>query len=309
VLAVVARDPDTNLTAWVGVPGVFKLRLATFVAMLGLFDLLVVDAAVSYADAIKDRERKLKDEELSRREADQQALSRQSMIRLKLIALLGQLVNTKAERIWDTWRLMTGKGSFKNDRAAAHFNGLNPKEHIVVVLQQLALYLIDFMPDTDEADKQNVRVGLYVALNEKLEPIASWDHLKRQKQFFTSYHKWPNKYHLGCQENPSCAVRCIREEKLIIVPDCKDGLSFYHDGQRNYLRSLIAYYIADFCDREGKRVQAALVIDTNVAGFFKEEDRTTIESYMEQFAIRVKLEALIGRLLAKPQEHSRVHAD
>ena len=60
---------------------------------------------------------------------------------------------------------------------------------------------------------------------------------------------------------------------------------------------MVAYPLTD-CRPDGIRVaRAALLIDTNVAGYFREEDREVIESRLHEFALRVELEYAIRALI------------
>jgi hypothetical protein len=61
---------------------------------------------------------------------------------------------------------------------------------------------------------------------------------------------------------------------MLIVPDCVNdpGFQFFHPQQANYLRSLVAYPLAEFSPDGRKPVRAALLLDTDVAGYFREED-------------------------------------
>ena len=73
--------------------------------------------------------------------------------------------------------------------------------------------------------------------------------------------------------------------------------AFFREAQKQYLKSMIAYPILHFREPDGTISQAAVVIDTNVAGHFKEEDRGVIEFFMDEFAARLNLEALLVGLL------------
>ena len=74
------------------------------------------------------------------------------------------------------------------------------------------------------------------------------------------------------------------------------------DAQRGYLRSLVAFYLGQVCEEPGTMTEGALVIDTDVAGFFKETERDALTFCFQEFSVRLKLELLLLALLAEGKE-------
>ena len=69
--------------------------------------------------------------------------------------------------------------------------------------------------------------------------------------------------------------------------------SFFNEKQATYLRSMVANYLGQVTDDAGKIVVAALVVDTDVAGFFKEAERQSLVFCMREFGARIRLELLL----------------
>ncbi len=63
-----------------------------------------------------------------------------------------------------------------------------------------------------------------------------------------------------------------------------------------YLRSMVAHPLTGFCPDGLNAVRAALLIDTDVAGFFRVEDREMLELILSEFAARIDLEYAISGL-------------
>lgn len=231
-----------------------------------------------------------------RREADRDAVTFDLTIAketvfsgMKLIGALGQLVAYKRQRVLGTIRQIKQAG-VPRARLSLFRSGLSPDLQTLLILQSLALFLRELLPRVVESDEQNFRIGLYMEDRGVMRPVKSWDHLKKDEQFLQSYNESVDHFRINCSDRPACAVRCLKEG-LLIVGFCESGLIYYHERQKNYLKSLIAYPIGDYLNQDGEKVAASLVVDTNVAGHFKEEDRETIKSYMGQFALLLELEA------------------
>ena len=87
---------------------------------------------------------------------------------------------------------------------------------------------------------------------------------------------------------------------MLIVPDCANhpGFQFFHARQPNYLKSLVAYPLFDFSPDGAAPVRAALLIDTDVAGYFQEKDAEMIGICLNEFAVRIALEYAIRGLIS-----------
>ncbi|OWK35948.1 hypothetical protein FRUB_08511 [Fimbriiglobus ruber] len=128
-------------------------------------------------------------------------------------------------------------------------------------------------------------------------PIAAFDLATKSHDPFTSYAQHAERYHLDNNTKPSYAARCVREGRTLIVEDCAaEPDFFFHERQPNYLRSMIAFPIVGFCPNGISPVRAALLIDTDVTGFFHEDDREMLELLLREFVTRVDLEYAITGL-------------
>lgn len=97
-------------------------------------------------------------------------------------------------------------------------------------------------------------------------------------------------------------VTCVNRKQMVIVEDCeaaaaKGEFHFFNDNQRGYLRSMMAYYLGEVCCDDGSPAVAALVVDTDSAGYFREADRESLKFWLREFAARIKLELLLHAML------------
>ena len=173
--------------------------------------------------------------------------------------------------------------------------GLDSEAQIRTILESLTgLYRFD-VNSTGGTIQQNFRVGLYVEEAGRLVPRDAFDLGTKSHTPFLSPRTHPEHFRLDTEAAPSHAVRCVREGRTLIVSDCKKEPAFEYFGevQESYLCSMVAYPLRD-CRPDGVNVaRAALLIDTNVAGYFREEDREVIESRIDEFALRIELEYAI----------------
>jgi hypothetical protein len=136
-----------------------------------------------------------------------------------------------------------------------------------------------------------------------MKPAQAFSLRSQNPTPFTSYQAARDRYQLDATD-PAEVVKCVREREMRIVSNCVDAakkgsFTFFHDTQRTYLRSLWSYPIMDFVGPEGTILPAAIAVDTDEPGFFKEDDRVTIQLFMDEFAARLKLEALMLGLLGR----------
>ncbi len=215
--------------------------------------------------------------------------------RLKwLLTHLRETVSHKVQRVRRAVEEASGtRASVQQAR-----EGLAPEEQIRIILESLAaLFRIEVI-STGGSIAQNFRVGLYVEEDGRLSPRDAFDLATKSHKPFASPQTHPERFRLDTPTGTSHAVRCVREGQTLIVPDCasEPGFEYFGDVQRNYLRSMVAYPLAD-CRPEGiVLVRAALLIDTDVAGYFREEDRAMIESRIREFVVRIDLEHAIRGL-------------
>jgi hypothetical protein len=209
----------------------------------------------------------------------------------RVVSYLRTLANEKLQRIKRVVReSTTSRGSLPETRSA-----LAPSEQVEAILEALASLLRIEVISAGGHHDQNFRVGLYAEKDGCLAPIDAFDLNTRSHDPFSSYEKHKHHFRLDNTENPSHAVRCVLEGQMLIVPDCANhpGFQFFHAQQAKYLRSLVACPLSEFSPDGGAPVRAALVLDTDVAGYFQEKDAGNIEMYLREFAVRLALEYAI----------------
>jgi hypothetical protein len=226
-------------------------------------------------------------------------LEKEGLFRTKLLITLRALVAVKKQRIASA---LGQPGS-----AAAPIyrvrEALSPQRQIALLLEHMAFFLRRQLPDTEASAHQNFRVGLYVAEDGVMRPLHAFDLKNQNHDPFQSYRHAEAHFRLDNATDPALVVQCVRERQLLIVSDCeqeaKRGTFACFDAhQRIYLKSLIAYPIFPFGRQAGTITpQAAIVIDTDVAGHFQEENRQALQFFMEEFAARFDMEVLLRELL------------
>ncbi len=244
--------------------------------------------------AAKDRAKSEYEQEIETLTQDREDAVRQSIWLRRVMSHLRILANEKLQRVKRTVQQSTAaRGSLSETR-----NALAPSEQIKVILENLASLLHIEVASSRGNYEQNFRVGLYAELNGVLTPIDAFDLKTRSHDPFISFERHCDRFRLDNTTNPSHAVRCVLEGRMLIVPDCANHpiFQFFHDQQKNYLRSLVAFPLPDFSPDGGVRVRAALLLDTDVAGYFQEKDAESIRIYLEEFAVRLAIEYAIRGL-------------
>ena len=128
-------------------------------------------------------------------------------------------------------------------------------------------------------------------------PLDGFDLQTKKHQPFISYLEHERRFRLDNTADPAHAVLCVRGCRMLIVPDCAvdPAFKYFSEEQQYRLKSMVAYPIIEF-RQAPQKAAAALVIDTDSAGHFKEEDREAIEFFMGEFAARLILEDAIRKL-------------
>lgn len=208
-----------------------------------------------------------------------------------IVSHLRTLVSEKFQRI----RRVLLASTVSRVSAAETRAALAPVDQISMILEKLAslFHLASGRPN------QNFRVGLYAEDEGRLVPIGAFDLDTRRRDPFTSYQQHADRFRLDNDVDPSHAVRAVREGKTLIVPGCANHpvFRYFHERQPNYLKSLVAHPLFDFSPDGATPVRAALLIDTDVAGFFQEEDEEMIRVCLNEFASRLALEYAIHGLI------------
>jgi hypothetical protein len=209
-----------------------------------------------------------------------------------LLTHLRGLVQAKRQRLRE---VTEGLGPGRTIQHAR--DGLAPAEQVQILLEWLAsLFRMQAMNEDGSRHNQNFRVGLFAEREGRLVPLAAFDLVTRSHAPFSSYEQHVDRYRLDTTA-PSLAVRCVVAGQTLIVPDCAAVPGFFfHARQANYLRSMVARPLANFCEDGITPTRAALLIDTDVAGFFQEDDREMLEILLTEFVARIDLEYAIGGL-------------
>lgn len=212
-----------------------------------------------------------------------------------LLAHLREPVGHKLQRV----RRVVESSSGSRASVQQLREGLAPDSQIRITLEYLAgLFRVEVI-STGGTITQNFRVGLYVEEDGRLEPRDAFNLATKSHTPFATPLTHPERFRLDATVGPSHAVRCVREGRTLIVPDCRTdpGFQYIGEAQENYLLSMVAYPLTD-CRPDGIHpVRAALLIDTDVPGFFQKEDQEVIESRIHEFALRIELEYAIRGLL------------
>ncbi len=216
-----------------------------------------------------------------------------------LLSHLRSEVNEKRRRAHaEAARINNSRPTIQNAR-----DGLDPRQQVRFLLEFLtSLFRLHAIHEDSSRFNQNFRAGLYAEVDGGLVPLDAFDLATRSHDPFTSFEQHADRFRLDNDKNPSHAVRCVQEGKTLIVEDCtKDPLfEVFNEKQRSYLLSMVAHPLHTFAYNGVSPARAALLVDTNQSGFFREDDRETLELLLREFAARIDLEYVIGGLTAHP---------
>lgn len=242
----------------------------------------------------KDRSAQKQQDDLAAVQKDAEDAEYQATRQGWLLTHLRELVKIKLQRVR---RVATKTAGTRASLQQAR-EGLAPKEQVRILLEWLAsLFRLQAVHEDGNKHTQNFRIGLFVENNGQLVPQAAFDLATKSHDPFKSYSQHADRYHIDNYTNPSYAVRCIREGRMLIVEDCSAETDFYfHEQQQNYLRSMVATPIVGFCPDGITPARAALLVDTDIAGFFAEDDREMLELLLSEFVARIDLEYAISGL-------------
>lgn len=280
-----------------------------FVAILGYLLWEVVGAIGDHKSKLADANHKRTIEELNSEHEESLALVKQDredavLGALRLNWLLTHIykgVSGKHQRILRTMQVNADtRRSLQQAR-----EGFSPNDQIHHLLELLtSLFHYEAVHHDRNRFNQNFRAGFFVERKGRLEPLSAFELRTYSHDPFSSYIQHADRYRLNNDVNPSHAVRCVREGRTIIVPDClkEPGFKFFNERQRSYLRSMVAHPLAGFRLDGTTPVSAALLVDTDVEGFFSEDDREMLEQRLREFAARISLEYAIGELIGFPMD-------
>jgi hypothetical protein len=234
-------------------------------------------------------------EKLDKGELDR--AKRQSELRTVLLTLFRRAVAVKTRRVR---RQAQARGS--QLRVAHVHNALTPQPHLDEILEALAVFFHQQLPP-DLGQQHNFRVGVYMNRDGVMTPVHAVSLNNPGYNPFSSYQANRDRFRLDTTESPAHVVRCVQEQTLIIVEDCaaaeaQGRFAYFSSAQRTYLRSMAAYYLGEVCNQSGTMTLAALVVDTEATGFFREPDRATLGFVFREFGARIRLELDLIALLS-----------
>jgi hypothetical protein len=224
------------------------------------------------------------------------ALQDQFMHRNRLLTCLRELDNHNKHRLDEEVKNAgSGRVTIENLRRA-----LNANVQVRRILDQVGAMLKSESPERPDGSVQNFRIGYYIECNGYMKESKSI-RLDTQAECFLKSYKLESveeHFRVDCRHEPAQVVKCVQEQRLIIVSDCATQLvRFFHEEQKNYLKSMVAYPINDFGCGSVDKTRAAIVIDTDEVGYFKEEDRTKIEACLKEFGRKLALVNSFSRLV------------
>jgi hypothetical protein len=235
--------------------------------------------------------------QLGQARAEADAATALGVVRTRLLALFLKTVKEKCKRIQKAIR----RRGTTPPRLNHAQKGLEPKDHLDIVLREMALFLREALP-TLEREQRNFRVGLYVETSGVMRPLHGISLRDLAYDPFRSHKEHAQHFRLDCTDKPAHAVTCVKRKSLVIVGDCAEAegrgeFFFYKEEQRSYLRSMAACWVGKVCVADGTMQEAALVIDTDSPGYFREDDRESIQFCFDQFAARLSLEMALLTLV------------
>lgn len=177
-------------------------------------------------------------------------------------------------------------------------DALTPTPQLADLLEELIIVL------RAGRRRADIRVGVYVDRGGQMIPVHGADSKNPGYMPFRAYERHKAAYAAPVTAESSHVVRCVAQTRTIIVPDCVAAAAagdfvYFHDDQRQYIRSLVAYHLGRVFDGRGVQTDAAIAVDSNIAGLFAEDDRDAIETVLQEFGLRIRLELALQALLAR----------
>lgn len=221
----------------------------------------------------------------------------QSELRTKLLTVFRFAVDGKARRTRRQLDRPPQKFGLPHVR-----NALTPNPHLGELLQSLAVFFQDQLP-SGSGENRNFRVGVYANVDHAMKPVQGMSLNDASYTPFSSYDAHQEVFRLeSANTRPAHVVNGVRRKGMVIVEDCakaaeRGEFHFFSEGQRSYLRSMVAYYLGEVSREDGTISEGVLVVDTEAAGFFKDSERDSIEFCLREFGARLRLEMFLIALL------------
>ncbi len=212
-----------------------------------------------------------------------------------LASSLRELVTKKIQRVREALRASTLKqGSLPEVKEA-----LSPVAHARSVLENFAVHLRNVARMSGGRMNQNFRIAVYGEKDGFLHPIDAFDLRTRRHDPLSSYSRHKDRFCLDNRERPAHAVQCLHAGRMLIVENCGEAPDFDHfsEPQKVYLKSMVACPQSNVSSEGGSVV---VTIDTDAAGYFREEHCVSLELQIEEFAVRLALEYALAGLVREP---------
>jgi hypothetical protein len=236
-------------------------------------------------------------EEQSKVEAARLRVLERTVTRFQtLFTLLSKCIKSKRADIAEAVKDRKARGQKPSVNTVR--DTLKPDLRIKDLLDKLAQGLtLDGYPNRNPLN-QKFRVCVYIEDNGYVVDRFSFDTdgqtVAATKSSASPEHR--HKFCLGNRTDPSVVVQSIQKQEPIIVPDCNEIPGFYfNEVQKSYLKSMVSYPFMLGIDPK-KPTCAAIVLDTNVSGHFKEEDAGFLAQCLLEFSARIDLELMYNEL-------------
>lgn len=218
-----------------------------------------------------------------------------------LMTTLAEFVASKRATIAQAVKAANENASGKNrgrNRVETVRQTMNPEGHITDLLRRLTSILVYDSQSASKSGHQGFRVCLYVEEAGYMTEKASFDSSKQSAAATKSFNapELRHKFKLDNRDDPSVIVRSIQRNEMIICSDCiKENICFNED-QKKRLKSMVSYPFV-IGHEPKKPLRSALVVDTNVAGHFVDEDHSFLKRCLLEYSSRIDLEIMYGELL------------
>lgn len=225
------------------------------------------------------------------------AFQRTALGRVKLLSILRGLLRKRVERIERTRSELVQGGA--RTSIATMRQALDPERHINDVLEALVGYFRSLRPDTEETQRAEVRIGLYIAQDGQAVPVEWFSVKERSREIYRSFREHPEHFRLDSADRPAHVVRCLNDRRAYIVEDCEAAAAegsfrYFGDEQRVYLKSLFVCPLGDLpiVGESGnvEFVRAAIAADSDLSGYFRERDERLFGEGVDFFQTRLLLE-------------------
>lgn len=237
-------------------------------------------------------------------------LKQEALVRSDLLSTFRESINDKINSIQKYLNKSSKKNTKKTNSLIVNWlrDHLVPEDDLDVFVVSICKIVYNKIENDYQVSK-NVRVGLYFNENGVMTPKTAFDYRSQSDPKFQSHVQYKQAFTVDANGEKAQVVRSIQAKRTLIVEDCvasqsKDNQSFqfYRPGQREYLRSIITYYMGNLYDDKGVLIEACLSIDTELPNYFKESDKDSWELIFQEFAVRLRFERTLGFLLkAQPK--------